>query len=227
MWIDDEVLLRAAEPCALSLWIPDHPMVVLGSSNDPATEADVDRCNADDVPVLKRYGGGGTVVLYHGSVVISLGCWVRQAYHNQSYFRLLNQAVADALGTRWPACRAIEQRGISDLAVAGKKVAGTSLFRSRNYLLYQASLLVDLDLTLIERYLRHPSKEPDYRAGRRHADFLQGLGALAPDLTPATCLAQLESALPGSLATLLAEELIAPIQDQVPTILNRGSHARA
>ena len=35
------------------------------------------------------------------------------------------------------------------------------------------------DLRLIDRYLNHPPREPDYRRGRTHAAFMGGLKELA------------------------------------------------
>jgi lipoate-protein ligase A len=49
----------------------------------------------------------------------------------------------------------------------------------REHALYLASVLVTPDLEEIGRYLPHPSKEPDYRGGRHHGDFLVGLRELA------------------------------------------------
>jgi len=71
----------------------------------------------------------------------------------------------------------VEERGISDLAVAGRKILGSSLYRRRLLLFYQASLLVESDLGLLERYLRFPSRVPDYRQGRGHAEFCTNLRA--------------------------------------------------
>jgi lipoate-protein ligase A len=48
--------------------------------------------------------------------------------------------------------------------------------------LYSATLLVDPDLDLVERYLAHPPREPEYRRGRPHRDFMGRLGGL--DTTP-------------------------------------------
>ena len=56
-----------------------------------------------------------------------------------------------------------------------RKVVGSSAFCGRGAFLYQASVLVELDLGLVERYLLHPSREPPYRRGRRHRDFLMNL----------------------------------------------------
>src|SRR5690606_4412899 len=130
------------------------------------------------VPILRRYGGGGTVVLYHGCAVASVGMWVKRDFHNQLYFERLNEALIRTLEGMGLKAGTLAQNGISDIVAGEKKVVGTSLFRSRNYLLYQASILVSADLSLIERYLRHPSQEPEYRRGRTHASFLSGLADL-------------------------------------------------
>jgi lipoate-protein ligase A len=42
--------------------------------------------------------------------------------------------------------------------------------------LYHGTLLDDFDIGLIERILRHPPREPDYRARRPHREFLANLG---------------------------------------------------
>jgi lipoate-protein ligase A len=44
---------------------------------------------------------------------------------------------------------------------------------------YSASLLVKPDVSLVERYLRHPPREPEYRRGRSHREFMGALGAAA------------------------------------------------
>ncbi|HEB84320.1 MAG TPA: hypothetical protein ENI92_04885 [Bacteroidetes bacterium] len=69
----------------------------------------------------------------------------------------------------------VRRAGISDLAIGGRKLAGSAFYRRKNLAYYSASLLVDPDLALIERYLRHPPREPEYRRGRAHRDFLTTL----------------------------------------------------
>ena len=205
----------------MSIWIPQQTVVVLGSSNQPDIEADLDACARDGVPVLKRYGGGGTVLLYEGCAIVSLGVWVKQHYQNKLYFERLNQAVIDALGIKWPKLDTLGQRGLSDIAYGDLKVAGTSLFRSQNYLLYQASLLVDLRPELMSRYLKHPSREPEYRAGRSHKDFLTGLSSIEVGLTAERCSEQLSASLPHSVRKALGDELVEPIPDQFAALAAR------
>jgi lipoate-protein ligase A len=71
----------------------------------------------------------------------------------------------------------VHQAGISDLARDDRKVGGACIYRSRGLLYYSATVLVDPDITRITRYLAHPPREPDYRRGRAHADFVLGLAA--------------------------------------------------
>ena len=42
-------------------------------------------------------------------------------------------------------------------------------------MLYHGTLLYDFDISLVERLLAHPPREPQYRAGRGHADFIANL----------------------------------------------------
>ena len=43
--------------------------------------------------------------------------------------------------------------------------------------------MISNDLTLIDRYLKHPSKEPEYRRGRPHTAFVTTLALEYPDLS--------------------------------------------
>lgn len=217
--------MRCGELLAHAVWVPQQPVVVLGSSNLPDAEVEEERCLADGIPILKRYGGGGTVLLYDGCVIVSVGLWVKQLYQNKLYFERLNQSVINSLSQQWSVFRNLGQRGLSDITFGDLKVAGTSLFRSRNYLLYQASILVDLNPDLINRYLKHPSKEPDYRLGRTHKDFLKGLSDVHQEVTPSLCADVLERCLPNQIKETFGSELMSPIPEQFPALEARVQRA--
>lgn len=227
MWIDDIVLEKCSIPLVVESWIPKQRSIVLGSSNQAELECITEHAVADKIDVLRRAGGGGTVLLHEGCVIVTVGTWVRQNFQNDLYFKLLNQAVIDCLTDKWSDLEQLGTAGISDLVHAEKKFAGTSMFRSRNYLLYQASLLIDARIDLIERYLRHPTKEPTYRSGRDHRSFLVGLCEVRPDLTTALVMAQINTQLGFSIHKLMQSELIAPITEQLPNILARAQRGKA
>jgi hypothetical protein len=65
------------------------------------------------------------------------------------------------------------------------------LYRTRHRLLYQGVLLLQPDLALVGEYLEYPPREPDYRLGRSHEEFVTALASGVPELTPAGVAAAL------------------------------------
>jgi len=55
------------------------------------------------------------------------------------------------------------------------KFSGNAQRRKKNFLLFHGTFLLNFDIALIDRFLRMPSKEPDYRKGRAHTNFLTNL----------------------------------------------------
>lgn len=165
-----------------------RPLVVLSSSNRAEREAFPEICRARGVPVVKRKGGGGTVVLGPGCLVLTFAFYARDLFGNQKHFEAINGLWAEALARAGVpgACT----MGISDLGVvhagAHRKIAGTSIFRRKHLLVYQGSLLVEPDFETIETLLAHPSREPGYRGGRSHRDFLCSLRELGYEGTAET-----------------------------------------
>lgn len=69
-------------------------------------------------------------------------------------------------------------QGTSDVAVEDRKISGNAQARRWKAVLVHGTLLVDFDFALAERVLLHPPREPEYRQGRSHRDFLVTLRAL-------------------------------------------------
>lgn len=184
--LDDDLLeaVRLGTPQAYRSWEPHAPCVVLGRGNSAEQEVYEDRCQRDGVPILRRRGGGGTVVLSPGVLVVSLVKLVKHPYHFAEYFLQINNIIIDAL--RGCGVEHLHQRGISDICLGDRKIVGSSMYRSKLLLFYTASLMVENDVTLLDHYLKHPSKEPEYRRGRPHREFVTTLAAAHPGLTVAT-----------------------------------------
>ena len=162
----------------------------MGAGCKRETDVIAEQAEIDGVPVLRRRGGGGTVVLSAGQVVLALVTEVSSPFQNLTYFRAINhwfRLALQALGVS-----GVEDRGISDLAIGGRKILGTSLYRRRKILFYQASLLVHNDLSLFDRYLRFPSRVPDYREGRSHLKFCTNLRLEGYELSVRDVMASLE-----------------------------------
>jgi lipoate-protein ligase A len=219
MWIDSQVFKNAEQKICTKIFAPPKRQIVLGRSNKAEQEVFVERANEMKVPITKRRGGGGTVLLYPGCVVISVGAWMKDRFRNDHYFKAINGAVLDVTKSFLnDGTLELAQKGISDLALKAKtdgefkKFCGTSLFRSRNYLLYQASILFNLSDD-ISSLLRAPSKQPDYRRDRSHTGFLTGL-AEHTSASIANYIKLLDAEFETKLTESLGPELIGPPQEQ-------------
>ena len=176
--LENDDLLAAYEATRqpqLRVYEPERRVVVLGAAGDAALDVHRAEAAAAGIEIRRRRGGGGTVLLGPGQVVVALVTEVEHPYRNREYAHAVNDWLIDAL--HGAGVRGIEQRGISDLAIAGRKIAGTSVFRRRRILFYQASLLVANDPAEFERFLAFPRQVPDYRRGRGHAAFCTTLAA--------------------------------------------------
>ena len=219
--IDRRVISQCQQKICVQVWSPEHDVVVLGNGDRPETACFASRCAELHVPVLRRKGGGGAVVLHPHCIIIGMGLWVRRYFHNSDYFQRINAAVVESLAVYRSEWADLRHHGISDIAWGARKVGGTSIFRSRNYLLYQASLLYRTEIDKINTLLPHPRREPDYRGGRTHAEFLCGLVDIAPASQQDTISATLRQELPRAVTRLLATELIAPPAEQCEGLLRR------
>lgn len=155
------------------VWEPAKTRVIVGRGGRLEEEVRSENCLIDNVPVIRRRTGGGTVVLSPGMLVFSLACKVEKELEIREYARLINCRIIEFLENSLKAD--YRQNGISDLCIGDRKIMGSGMYRRRNIIFFQASILVDPDLTLMERYLKPPPKQPDYRNKRKHADFVTTL----------------------------------------------------
>jgi lipoate-protein ligase A len=178
------------------------PVIVLGRGSDPAVELNVDACLQDGVPVLRRRGGGCSVVLDSETIVVSAVLRAPGIGGIRVLIAELTDWLLDGLG-RAGIRGGIHREGTGgDLAIGDRKVGGACLYRPKDFALYSASLLTRAPVEWMDRYLRKPPREPSYRRGRSHRDFVGALSELP--------------GFPGAafLARRLQNQLAPPIADR-------------
>ena len=154
----------------------------------------VDACRADGVPILRRSSGGGTVVVgtrdaqRDGDPARIGGSGLSAVETAQRY--VLNGSPARSEGsagrsTSW---------GEGDLTLGGRKCGGSAQRRLKNWFMVHCSILNEFAIERIVRYLAIPDRQPAYRAGRAHQEFLSNLDLPRGSLVDALC----EAWLPGS-----------------------------
>ncbi|MBA2482755.1 MAG: lipoate--protein ligase family protein [Planctomycetes bacterium] len=163
----------------LRVFEPRDVCIVIGRHQDPEREARCAEARADAVPVHRRVAGGGAVVLAPGMVVVAAR--LRKTHvGTTSYLELVNGALAPAVASLCGESPAT--RGLGDLALVGqdgvaRKILGASMRQTARIVVYLGVFLVSDATALMERYLRSPSREPDYRGGRGHGAFCTHLAA--------------------------------------------------
>lgn len=177
---EERRLFEAArrDPSPLCLFYVNDPCIVVGRNNVLEQWVNVPAAEADGVPVLRRFSGGGAV--YHDHDVLNYSFIVpradleRQA-HNIESTTLANKYIAVFIGIL---TRALTGLGpgftparLSDVNLNGRKVSGNAQRIAKEVVLHHGTLLMRCPLSQIERYLPIP---PD-RPGITHAEFITGL----------------------------------------------------
>lgn len=144
--------------------------LVLGRGSRVAWEADLESCRADGVPLLRRRGGGCAVVLDPGNVILSAVIPSLDLGSIRNRFTRLSEWVLGGLARiGLPEARRLD---VSDLCLGDLKIGGASLYFGRGVAYYSTTLLHSPVVASWARYLPHPPREPGYRQGRAHADFV-------------------------------------------------------
>lgn len=175
----DEALLDEAELGrrgeTLRLWQFDRCVVVIGRGSKISGEVDLDYCQANEIPVLRRCSGGAAIVAGPGCLMYSvvLSCHIRPELrrideaHRWVMTRLMAGITRQRPDVQW--------QGTCDLTLESRKFSGNSLRVARDHILYHGTILYAADLSQIARCLNTPPRQPDYRGGRDHADFITNL----------------------------------------------------
>ena len=219
----EEKLLRspgAGNWCLLNDGTPDRS-VVLGISGKPHQLVDVRRALDDGVRVIKRFSGGGTVIVdrdtqfvtlvMNAAAVPDLALFPRQImdWTGSLYGGRPHGVFADMPG--W-------QLRENDYVIGERKVGGNAQSISKDRWLHHTSFLWDFREETM-KFLTNPAKQPRYRANRSHSDFLAPLKTYLPDRN--ALATRIEAALEG-MGLEVAPASIEQAEDAVAAF-HRGS----
>jgi lipoate---protein ligase len=180
----DEALVNECEDGfgdeILRFWEPHDYFVVLGYSSKVHAEVNIDSCRNCTIPIFRRYSGGGTVVQGPGCLNFSLvlkthdiGPLSNIAGTNSFIMRRHIQALQPFIE------EVINIGGYTDLTIRQMKFSGNSQRRRQRFLLFHGTFLLRFDISIVEKLLLLPEKQPPYRNNRSHTAFLTNL-AVSP-----------------------------------------------
>jgi len=162
-----------------------HPTVALGAFETAGHALRMEYCRRHGIDIVRRISGGGAVYLDPGQL-----CWtltlsrrgIGREKNIAAWLELLGKAVAQGL-------RAMGIDAVfaapNDVEVNGRKLASGFLMLSEAALLYQGSLLLDLDIETMMKALRVPTEKlsPDgVRSARGRFATLHDGGARPDDV---------------------------------------------
>ncbi len=143
------------------------PSIVMGISGKLEQLVDRDRLSSLDIPLIRRFSGGGTVVVDEETLFVTF-------IGDKS---LLENASPETV-LKW--AESIFQRALghpefhlreNDFAIGEKKCGGNALYLQKNRWLLHTSFLWSYKKERMDLLL-HPPKTPTYRLGRSHEDFI-------------------------------------------------------
>ncbi len=188
--IDDhpiEEAARTGKP-VVSVYRPAGMAVVLGRGSRPDREIDLRACRHDRIPLLRRLGGGCAVLLDPGNLIVSAALPLPGlGMIKRATDRLTDWMIAGLDRAGYPG---VTSDGFSDLVLTDRKIGGSCIYRRKGLYFYTTTLLFAPNLEAVDRYLKHPPREPEYRRGRSHREFMGSLLAAAPPAVARTGFAQ-------------------------------------
>jgi len=173
----EEKLLRSNEGNWCVINEGSTPAIVMGISGKKEEWVDCSKAAQDQIPLIKRFSGGGTVVVDENTLFLTFICQ-KQLHDFPAYpepiMKWMEQIYATAL--QLPGLRLRE----NDFVIDDRKFGGNAQYIKKDRWLHHTSLLWDYTPEKMA-YLLHPKKTPPYRAGRSHAEFLCRLSDYFPD----------------------------------------------
>jgi lipoate-protein ligase A len=134
------------------------PTALIGRHQSLSREIRVDYCRANGIGIVRRITGGGAIYLDEGQLGWSL------VFHRSTLglgsladlARAICEAVAEGLSTFGIEAR---YRPRNDIEVDGRKVSGTGGFFDGDVLIYQGTVLVDMDPAKMIAALKVPEEK--------------------------------------------------------------------
>lgn len=145
--------------------------IVMGISGNPQELINTTALEKSPCPIIKRFSGGGTVIVDEDTLFIS---WICQ---KESFpFLPYPEKILEWSESIYQPALKIQGFHLreNDFVIDHKKCGGNAQYITKDRFLQHTSFLWDYNPANMD-YLLHPKKTPKYRAMRSHTDFLCSL----------------------------------------------------
>ena len=172
----EEALLRLNDQnwCIINQGSP--PSIVMGIATKPQESIDVEKWSKKPIPLIKRYSGGGTVVVDRNTFFVSF-IFQKEIHNFPSFPEPILRWSARLYKTAFShPCFALRE---NDYVIGNLKCGGNAQYITKDRFVHHTTFLWDFEDHLMD-YLLYPKKTPTYRQGRTHIQFLCKLREIFP-----------------------------------------------
>ncbi|CAH8348674.1 unnamed protein product [Eruca vesicaria subsp. sativa] len=146
------------------------PTIVMGMSGKPSQLLELGPVMKDQIPVIKRFTGGGTVIVDKSTLFVSLICNKDDVPGVQPYPRSVMAWSGSLYGEVFGGVNGFQLRE-NDYVFGDRKFGGNAQSIIKNRWIHHTSFLWDYNVRNMA-YLKLPSRVPQYRLERDHTEFV-------------------------------------------------------
>ncbi len=167
----EEALLRnsAESYCIINQGSPRA--IVMGISGKPEELLDLSRIKEEKIPVIKRFSGGGTVIVDENTLFITL-IFSKDLLDIPAFPEPILKWTAALYQKSWKIPDFTLRE--NDYCIGDKKCGGNAQYIKKDRWLHHTSFLWDYSRDNM-KHLLLPEKRPKYRLNRSHDEFLTRL----------------------------------------------------
>ena len=151
------------------------PAIVMGISGKTEELVDLSKARSLGIPIIKRFSGGGTVVVDEETLFITFICQ-KDSHPFPAYPEPILKWAAGLYAQAFPLISLKE----NDYVIGTKKCGGNAQYIKKDRWLHHTSFLWNFKPSYMELLL-YPKKTPLYRNKRSHEEFLTPLSHHSPD----------------------------------------------
>jgi lipoate---protein ligase len=175
----EEFLLRDTDSNYCIINSGSSPAIVMGISGKIEELVNIEQANEQNIPIIKRFSGGGTVVIDENTLFVTIignskelnvPCFPEPIY---KFTESIYKDVFDTLPFE------LKQ---NDYILNERKCGGNAQYIKKDRWLHHTSFLWDYNPVFMS-LLKHPKKTPEYRKNRAHEDFICTLKDFLPKKT--------------------------------------------
>lgn len=172
----EEALLRTDQRNICLIHQKANPAIVMGVSTSPEEVLNVSEVKKNNIPVIKRFSGGGTVYIDENTLLITF-IFQRELFKFPLFPKEIMEWSEQIYMPVFEGCTFSLRE--NDYTLGEKKIGGNAQSLLKDRFLHHTSFLWNFDPQKMNCLLI-PKKQPKYRQNRSHESFLSPLAPHFP-----------------------------------------------